>query len=86
MDNSRIPEVGLGLVPGLAVIPRYNLWSREKAHRTVQLAPSGVVVAGVPERTALIRDTDGSWRTEGEGEVAVFAEGGEQGLDALPAT
>ena len=76
--------VGLGLVPGLAVIPRYNMWSHEKAHRTVQLAPSGVVVAGVPERTALIRDADGSWRTEGEGEVAVFVEGAEGGLDALP--
>ena len=76
--------VGLGLVPGLAVIPRYNLWSHEKAHRTVQLAPSGLVVAGVPQRTALIRDADGSWRTEGEGEVAVFAEGGEASLEALP--
>ena len=77
--------VGLGLVPGLAVIPRYNLWSRDKAHRTVQLAPKGLVVAGVPQRTALIRDADGPWRAEGEGEVAVFAEGAEQGLDALPA-
>ncbi|WP_334141162.1 Type 1 glutamine amidotransferase-like domain-containing protein, partial [Rhabdothermincola sp.] len=54
--------VGLGLVPGLAVIPRFNTWSPEKVHRTVELAPRGLPLVGVPEATALIRDPDGGWR------------------------
>lgn len=63
--------VGLGLVSGVAVIPQSNTWSHDKIHRTVQLAPTGVVVAEVPEATALIRAPDGTWRSEGVGEVHV---------------
>ena len=51
--------VGLGLVPGLAVIPRVNTWSHDKVQRTVELAPAGVAVVGVPEATALVRDGAG---------------------------
>ncbi len=67
--------VGLGLVSDLAVIPRADTWSREKVHRTVQLAPRGVTLAEVPERTALIRGRDGSWRCEGVGTVQVYVDG-----------
>ena len=44
-------------------------------------------MAGIPERTALIRDPDGSWRSVGVGQVAVFLDGAraEAGLGALPA-
>ena len=59
--------VGLGLVEGLAVIPRFNTWSHEKVHRTVQLAPRDLQLVGVPEATAVLRDPDGSWRAEGVG-------------------
>lgn len=76
--------VGLGVVAGLSVIPRANTWSREKIHRTVQLAPADLVVAEVPEATALIRDPAGAWRTAGVGEVQVFRRGSLAGLDALP--
>lgn len=66
--------VGLGVVANLAVIPRYDTWSHDKIHRTVEIAPHGVRVAGVPSRTALIRGTDGSWRAEGVGDVDVWVD------------
>lgn len=77
--------VGLGLVPGLAVIPRVNTWSHDKVHRTVELAPKGVAVVGIPESTALIRDSGGGWRSEGVGECVVYRDGALADLDALPA-
>ena len=76
--------VGLGLIPGLAVIPHHDHWSKDKAHRTIQLAPQGLPVVGIDDRTALIRDADGTWRAEGTGTVAVFVDGDEADLDVLP--
>ncbi len=67
--------VGLGVVSNLAVIPRANTWSRDKVHRTVTLAPKGVSLVAVPERTALLRSSDGLWQAAGEGEVSVYVEG-----------
>jgi cyanophycinase len=66
--------VGLGVVGGLAVIPRYDTWSPDKVHRTVAIAPRGVQVAGVPMRTALIRSPEGAWRAEGVGQVDVWVD------------
>jgi hypothetical protein len=53
----------------------------------VQLAPAGTPVAGIPERTALIREPDGRWRSSGVGDVAVFLDGApaDSGMGALPA-
>ena len=48
------------------------------------LAAPGLPVVGVPERTALIRDPDGSWRQSGVGKVQVFVDGHPTGMDALP--
>ncbi|MDP8993144.1 MAG: Type 1 glutamine amidotransferase-like domain-containing protein [Actinomycetota bacterium] len=76
--------VGLGLVAQVAVIPNYDSWSPEKAHRTLALAPPGLKVVGIEERTAVIRHQDGTWRAAGAGDVSVFADGSEVGLDALP--
>jgi cyanophycinase len=75
--------VGLGLVTRLALIPDYDRWSAEKSKRTIEMAPAGVVLAGIPERTALIRERDGSWRVGGAGEVRLFAGGAPVGLEAL---
>lgn len=75
--------VGLGLLQNVALIPGYDLWSREKVHRTAGLAPSSVTVVGVPRSTALIRDRDGAWTTEGVGEVVVFVDGQPADLGAL---
>ncbi len=77
--------VGLGVLPGVSVIPRVDEWSPDKVHRTVALAPESLVVVGIPERTAVIRGADGRWRSEGVGEVAVYRGGQRVDLDALPA-
>ncbi len=80
--------IGLGLLSGLAVVPHFGQAHEdehgEKLHRSVQLAPVGTPVAGIPERTALIRDPEGRWRSAGVGEVAVFLDGAraEAGLGA----
>jgi cyanophycinase len=76
--------LGLGLVEQLAVIPRAGTWSHEKVERTLALAPAGLPVARIDERTALLRDPDGRWRTAGAGTVTVFVDRQEAGLDVLP--
>lgn len=82
--------VGLGLVQRLAVVPHFGEAGEdahgEKMHRSVALAPRGVAVAAVPQRTALLRESDGTWRCEGRGEVTVFLNGSPaaDGLAALP--
>jgi len=76
--------LGLGLVEQLAVVPHHDTWPQERAHRTMQLAPRGVPIAAVDERTALIRDADGKWRAAGAGNVQVFLDGKPAGLDVLP--
>ncbi|HEY3810212.1 MAG TPA: Type 1 glutamine amidotransferase-like domain-containing protein [Acidimicrobiales bacterium] len=67
--------LGLGLIGHLAVLPHYDTWSEEKAHRTVQLATGHLRIAAVDERTALIRDPDGGWRSAGAGGVTVYVDG-----------
>ncbi len=75
--------LGLGLVGQLAVLPHYDTWSEEKAHRTVKLATGHLRIAAIDEATALIRDPDGSWRTAGAGRVTVYVDGRPAGLGAL---
>ncbi len=81
--------IGLGLVTGLAVLPRagnrYEDEHGEKLHRAVLLAPAGTPVVGIPERTALVRDPSGTWRSAGAGQVSVFLDGAldRRGTDAL---
>lgn len=65
--------VGLDLLDGLTVIPRFNTWSEDKLHRTVSLAPRGMDIVGIDEATALI--WDGAWRVEGAGSVTAFENG-----------
>ena len=83
--------IGLGLLGGLAVVPHFGDVAEdvhgEKMHRSVLLAPAGTPVAGIAERTALIREPDGRWHDAGVGTVAVFLDGAPAGagLDALPA-
>jgi cyanophycinase len=77
--------LGLGLLAQVAIIPHHNTWSEEKAKRTITLAPKGLPIVGIDERTALIRGGDGSWQVAGVGGVVVFQHGHEVGLEALPA-
>lgn len=76
--------LGLGLISGVTVVPAHDQVSEEATHRTRKMTPAGLVVAGIDERTALIRDPDGSWRTEGAGRVTVFRGGDPADLSALP--
>jgi len=76
--------IGLGMLPRLAVVARVNLWSPDKVRRTVELAPADVVLVELPERTAVIRDPDGTWRTAGVGVPAVYRGGRAASLTDLP--
>ena len=76
--------VGLDLLTTVTVIPRYNQWSTDKWHRTVELAHKGLPVVGIDEPTALIHTADGTWRVEGAGDVHVFVDGRRSDLSALP--
>jgi hypothetical protein len=62
-----------------------NQWSHDKVHRTVELAPRGIAVVGVPEATALIRDPTNGWSVAGVGECVVFRDGEPADLSVLPA-
>lgn len=77
--------VGLGLLEQIAVVPHYRRGGSHLMWRTLELAPAGVRVVGIPERAALLRGGDGSWRALGEsgGDIAVFVDGEERGLVAL---
>jgi cyanophycinase len=75
--------LGLGLLAGIAVIPAHDHWSEDAAHRTRKMSPATLVLAGIDERTALIRDPHGAWRSEGAGEVVVFVGGQPSELSAL---
>ena len=77
--------LGLGLVRQMAVVARADTWSEDKLHRTLQLAPAGVPLVEVDERTALFRDADGTWRSAGAGEASVWVGGHQADLGALPA-
>ena len=76
---------------GVAVVPHFGDTAEdgtgEKLHRSVQLAPRDTPVVGIPERTALIRDPDGTWRSAGAQPVTVYLDGAQaaDGLAALPA-
>ena len=76
--------LGLGLVEQVALIPHHEEWDEDQARRTIELAPKGLPVVGIDTQTALIRDPDGSWRTEGAGRVVVFTDGKEADLKVLP--
>lgn len=76
--------LGLGLLRGMSVIPAHDHWSEDAAHRTLKLSPADHIVAGVDERTALVRDPDGTWRARGAGAVVVFRGGSPADLSDLP--
>jgi cyanophycinase len=77
--------VGLGMVENLAVVPHAPAEGFLREHeRTIDLATPGLVVVGIAEETALIRDEHGTWRRDGAGTAIVWRDGAEVGLDALP--
>lgn len=83
--------LGLGLVNLLTVIPHANSseWSpdSDRRHRTYSLAPPGVVVVAVDERTAIVRSPEGGgrWRVAGAGSAIAWCDGAEVPVDSLTA-
>ncbi len=75
--------VGLGLVADLSLIPRYEQWSTEKSRRTIQMSPKGLVLAGVPAHSALLRGRDGRWRAVGAEGLRLFRDGQPVAIDVL---
>ena len=75
--------LGLGLCSQLAVIPHFDGWSEDKARRTLELAPAGLPLVGIDERTALVKEA-GGWRVAGAGRVQVYVDGKEADLTRLP--
>lgn len=67
--------LGLGLIDHVAVVPHHDTWSEDKQKRTLKIAPAGLPIVGIDERTALIRDGAGGWRAEGAGAVIVHLDG-----------
>lgn len=76
--------VGLGLLPGMTVIPRFDTWSEDTVHRTRTLSPATLVIVGVAAGSTLVRDADGTWRGSGPVEPKVFVGGEPAALAAIP--
>jgi len=47
------------------------------------MAPETLPIVGIPSRTALLRDPDGTWRYEGASAPVVYLGGAESDLSAL---
>lgn len=75
--------LGLGLLRNLAVVPHADTWSPEKVRRTLRLATGHLRIAAIDERTALIREPEGTWRASGKGQVRVYLDGDIAGLEVL---
>lgn len=77
-------SVGLGLFGGLSVLPRFNQWGEDRIRRVQRLAPEGVVVAAVDERSALVHRPGDGWSASGAGRVRCHLAGEVVGLERLP--
>lgn len=78
--------VGLGMVANLAVLPHAESDVAKHHKRTFELASAGLVLAAVPERSALIQGPEGTWQSAGRSEVTIWVDGVERGFDVLPST
>ena len=76
--------LGLGLLANLAVIPHHDTWSEDKARRTLRIAPAGMPLVTIDERSAVLRAPDGTWTASGAGEVAVHLDHELSDLSVLP--
>ena len=64
-------RLGLGLVPGAAVLPHYDAWPEPFSALMALQAPRGVAVIGIDEDTAII-GRDGSWQVHGRARATVW--------------
>jgi cyanophycinase len=75
--------VGLGLVRDLSVVPGFTGEMTPGLRRTLALAPSGCAVVALGGAGALVRDSDGTWRQEGDDAVAIYTDTAPAGLETL---
>jgi cyanophycinase len=68
--------VGLGVVRGLAVFPYHGTAAEHLRARSSELLPVNAILAGIDERTALVRERDGDWQVIGPGRVALSTRDG----------
>ena len=75
-DRRRQYRDALGLVPGIAVLPHYATFGRERVTSALEGRPSDdVALLGIDERTAVVWSDD-AWRVMGDGDVAVITTAG----------
>ena len=80
----RDADPGLGVVPGLRVIPhfdRFSAWMPDLVTRYLARSPEDVAVVGVDEDTALVH-RDGAWTVQGRQSVWVLTNEGRTGFGA----
>ena len=66
---------GLGLVPGVAVLPHHENRDPEETSRELQSqGPSGLTVLGIDARTGCLGGP-GAWKVVGSGRVTVYQDG-----------
>jgi cyanophycinase len=81
-DEARRYAPGLGVIPGVAVIPHFDTFGQKWVKGSLDAAPrKDAVLVGVDERSAALW-RDGSWNAYGPGGVTVFAGGGEHRFSA----
>ncbi|HVB41493.1 MAG TPA: Type 1 glutamine amidotransferase-like domain-containing protein [Streptosporangiaceae bacterium] len=76
-DMRRDPGPGLGVLPGLRVLPHFDKmlgWAPDLAGHAQRNAPAGTTVLGIDEDTALVDLTGGgySWQVHGRQQVWVL--------------
>ena len=64
--------VGLGVVRDLAVFPYHGTAADHLRERSIDLLPRSATLVGLDEQTALIRESDATWRVAGAGVVTVY--------------
>jgi cyanophycinase len=62
---------GLGLVPGIVVLPHYDAWPEPVTALIALQAPRGSVVLGIDGATAIV-GRDGMWQVHGRARVTVW--------------
>ncbi len=64
-------RAGLGVAPGVSVVPHYDAWPEPLSALIAFQAPRGTVVLGIDEGTAVIGH-DGGWQVHGVSRVTVW--------------
>lgn len=62
---------GMGIAPGLSVVPHYDAWPEPMSALIAFQAPRGSVVLGIDEDTAVV-GRDGGWQVHGAARVTVW--------------